>query len=67
MSLRIGLKGGDLFLRHLKLEEELDRLGDAERVAVVEAARLHNGCTGHCVGTWTSARPQSYAAHSATS
>ena len=43
MSLRISLKGGDLALRHLELEEELDRLGDAEGVAVVEAASLHPG------------------------
>ena len=43
MSLRISLKGGDLALRHLELEEELDRLGDTERVAVVEAASLHPG------------------------
>ena len=43
MSLRISLKGGDFVLRHLKLEEELDRLGDAERVAVIEGPRLHPG------------------------
>ena len=43
MSLRISLKGGDLALRHLKLEEELNGFGNSEGVAVVEASRLHLG------------------------
>ena len=43
MPLRISLKCSNLVLRHLKLEEELDGLGDPEGVAVVEASRLDPG------------------------
>ena len=41
VSLRVGLQCGDLVLRDLKLEEELDVLGDVELVADVERSRLH--------------------------
>ena len=41
VSLRVGLQGGDLVLGNLKLEEELDVLGDVELVADVECSRLH--------------------------
>ena len=41
VSLRVGLQCGDLVLRDLKLEEELDVLGDVELVADVERSRFH--------------------------
>ena len=41
VSLRVGLQCGDLVLGNLKLEEELDVLGDVELVADVECSRLH--------------------------
>ena len=41
VSLRVGLQCGDLVLGNLKLEEELDVLGDVELVADVERSRLH--------------------------
>ena len=41
VSFRVGLQCGDLVLGNLKLEEELDVLGDVELVADVECSRLH--------------------------
>ena len=41
VSLRVGLQCGDLVLGNLKLEEELDVLGNVELVADVERPRLH--------------------------
>ena len=41
VSFRVGLQCGDLVLGNLKLEEELDVLGDVELVADVERSRLH--------------------------
>ena len=41
VPLRVGLQCGDLVLRNLKLEEELDVLGNVELVADVERSRFH--------------------------
>ena len=41
VSFRVGLQSGNLVLGNLKLEEELDVLGNVELVADVECSRLH--------------------------
>ena len=63
MSFRISLKSSDLFLGHLKLEEELNRLGDPEGVAVIEAFRLDPGLHHNLPGRVHISADRSYCAN----
>ena len=63
MSFRISLKSSDLVLRHLKFEEELNRLGHPEGVAVVEASGLDPGLHHNLPGCVHISADRSYCAN----